>query len=428
LDLDRAPFTAWRGRGNFIARLLARPESAQDSSDRSVLGHVTELGYTDMAGQLHMALSQFAGVELVPFAAVAAIVGVYLLCIGPLDYFFLKKIVGRMPWTWLTFPAVVVAFSGGTYLLAHRLKGNELRLNQVDLVDIDAESHVARGTSWSTLFSPTIDTFDLAVRTEPGMLAPRGPRSLLCWMGVPGSGLSGLGQAAGAAMFTHAYDFSPGLDALVNLPLAQWSTRSLEARWWGEAEAPVIAELADPGSHLLTGTLRLPESWPLIDTVLVYDRWAYELPDAAAGQTFDVDRQLEPQTVETFFRHIKNFDEKSGRAPYDRASTDLARILETMMFHTAIGGELYTNLVNRWQGYVDLSNQLRLGRAVLLGRAAQPAVRLLRGAGAAIEGIEVGAAGKANPSGEVLEAAGQHLTFYRFVLPVKSGAGSSSER
>ena len=44
-----------------------------------MLGHVTELGYTDLIGQLHMALSQFAGVQLVPFAVVAALVAVYIL-------------------------------------------------------------------------------------------------------------------------------------------------------------------------------------------------------------------------------------------------------------------------------------------------------------------------------------------------------------
>ncbi len=378
---------------------------------------MTELGYTDLAGQLHMALSQFGGVQLVPFAAVAALVVVYILLIGPLDYLFLKKVVGRMELTWVTFPTMVLAFSGGTYALAHWLKGDALRVNQVDLVDLDAESGVVRGTSWSTLYSPRIDTFDLALRTDPSEIRVRQePRVLLSWMTVPGSGLSGVGRAAGSAMFTQPYDFSPRLDAIEHLPIAMWSTRSLLARWWAEAPSPLVAHLTDRGDHMLGGTLQLPDIWPLTDVVLIYDRWAYPLQPGAGGETIDVDKQLEPQTVETYFRHITAFDEKSTRAPYDRASTDLTRILETMMFHALTGGEMYTNLANRSQGYVDLSSQVRLGRAVLMGRSPQPAAMLSR-RGASQTGDDT--AGR-----DLVDAEGQHLTFYRFVLPVTTVSGN----
>ncbi|HEY1784169.1 MAG TPA: hypothetical protein VGG30_01425 [Pirellulales bacterium] len=418
LDLDRPPFTNWRGRGNLIGRLLDRQAAADEAADKRVLGHVTELGYTDLIGQLHMALSQFAGVQLVPFAVVATLVTVYILCIGPLDFLFLKKVVGRMQWTWVTFPAMVLAFSGGTFALAHWLKGNQLRLNQVELIDLDAESGLVRGTCWSTIYSPRIETFDLALRADPSevRLGQR-PQVLLSWMAVPGSGLSAVGRSAGSAMFTQPYDFSPRLDAIKDLPIAQWSTRSLEARWWAEAPSPVTAALTDRGDHLLGGTLRLPTVWPLTDTVVIYDRWAYPIPAELAGETIDVDKQLEPQTVETYFRHITIFDEKSTRAPYDRTSTDLAHIVETMMFHTLTGGELYTNLINRAEGFVDLSETVRLGRAVIVGRAPQPAAELLRSGAGQADGERAGSGAAA---GEPLDAEGQRVTFYRFVLPVTS--------
>ena len=248
-------------------------------ADRRVLGHVTELGYTDLVGQLHVALSQFAGVQLVPFAVVAALVVVYILLHRPAGLFVSEEVVGRMEWTWVTFPAMVLAFSGGTYALAHWLKGNQLRVNQVDLVDLDAESGVVRGTSWSTLYSPRIDTFDLiaARPIRAKSASTEKPRVLLSWMAVPGSGLSGVGRAAGSAMFTQPYDFSPQLDAIEHLPIAMWSTRSLVARWWAEAPSPLVAQLTDRGDHLLGGTLTLPAVWPLTDAVLIYDRWAYPL-------------------------------------------------------------------------------------------------------------------------------------------------------
>jgi hypothetical protein len=262
------------------------------------------------------------------------------------------------------------------------------------------------------------------LRTAPTEVELRRPaEDLLSWMAVPGSGLSGVGRAAGAAMFTEPYDFAPRLDAIEHLPIAQWSTRSLLARWWAEAPSPCVARLSDRGDHMLGGTLQLPTVWPLTDVVLVYDRWAYPLRGASGGETIDVDRQLEPQTVETYFRHVTIFDEKSARSPYDRASTDLAQIVETMMFHGLIGGELYTNLAHRAQSYVDLSSQVRLGRAVLMGRAAEPAAMLLRRGGDDSSASSDSASGDSAGS-ELTDADGQHLTYYRFVFPVTMATGN----
>ena len=71
------------------------PSPPTTVADRRVLGHVTELGYTDLVGQLHMALSQFAGVQLVPFAAVAALVAVYIVLHRPVGLSVSEK--GRRP-------------------------------------------------------------------------------------------------------------------------------------------------------------------------------------------------------------------------------------------------------------------------------------------------------------------------------------------
>ena len=160
------------------------------------------------------------------------------------------------------------------------------------------------------------------------------------------------------------------------MPLAAWSTRSLLTRWWAKAPSPIEARLSDR-DHFLAGTLKLPAVWPLTDCVLVYDRWAYPLT-IGGGETIDVERDLEPQTIETFFRHVTIIEEKTRRAPYDRASTNLAQIVETMMFHDLVGGEVYTRLSGQAQNYVDLSGLIGLGRAILVGRSTEPATTLLR--------------------------------------------------
>ena len=136
-DLDKPPLSGWKDRPLLVARLLDMPTAAaaEESKENTAVMHY---GYSDLSGQMRSALDRFTGVRLVPFWFVAGLIVVYILLIGPGDYFFLRKVVGRMEWTWLTFPTIVVVVSVAAYVLAYQLKGDQLRVNQVDLVDVDA--------------------------------------------------------------------------------------------------------------------------------------------------------------------------------------------------------------------------------------------------------------------------------------------------
>ncbi len=378
LDVDRPPLSTWSGRRQLVERLLGRTKVVAKEGGSDSLGQVTRLGYSDLTGQLHSALDQFSGVQLVPFWVVAALVVFYILLIGPADYFFLKKVVRRMELTWVTFPLTVLVFSVSAYMLAHRLKGSELRLNQVDLVDVDVESQLVRGTTWSTIYSPQIETYDLALEPQPASIGTLArPEALLSWMGQP-SGMGGPSGAAGTSLFTNPYQFTPQLDAIERLPISIWSTKSLVGRWSGEAASPLTSQLVDRGDRLLAGTLEVSDKLDLTDAVLIYDRWAYPIRHLQPGSTITVDKQLEPQTAETYLRHVTVFDEKSNRGPYDRSSTNIDQIMEMTLFYDLAGGEGYTGLAHRYQNFVDLSSHLRVGQAILMGRTPTPAANLIR--------------------------------------------------
>ena len=152
VDLDQSPLNQWSDRPLLVARLLDLPTGrADESAEDAAMMHY---GYTDLAGQMRSALDQFTGVRLVPFWLVAGLIVGYILLIGPGDYFFLRKVVGRMEWTWLTFPLIVVLVCLAAYVLAYQLKGNQLRVNQIDLVDVDAASGRMRGADVAERLQP----------------------------------------------------------------------------------------------------------------------------------------------------------------------------------------------------------------------------------------------------------------------------------
>ena len=140
-DLDRGPIRDWTDRPMLVGAVLDLP--ANEPADAAT-EPVQSYGYNDLAGQLRSALDLPRDVHLVPFFVVALLVIVYILLIGPGDYFLLRRLGRGMQWTWITFPTIVVLFAVGAYVAAYWLKGDQLRVSQVDLVDIDAEG-TARG-------------------------------------------------------------------------------------------------------------------------------------------------------------------------------------------------------------------------------------------------------------------------------------------
>ena len=87
----------------------------------------------------------------------------------------------------------MLLLSVAAYLLAHGLKGDRLRVNQVDLVDVDAASGQIRGTSWMNVFSPRTESFDLSTRPWlPSGKPGRRPAIPMAWLGLPGKGLGGM--------------------------------------------------------------------------------------------------------------------------------------------------------------------------------------------------------------------------------------------
>ena len=419
VDLDLPPLSGWPGRPLLMRKLLDISEAPLAEAAQS--STVMHFGFDDMAGQLRSALDQFEGIPAVSFWLVVAVFLGYLVLIGPVEYLFLRKVLRRMEWTWLTFPPVMLACCCAAYGTAHWLKGDEIRVNQVDLVDVDVQSGLLRGTSWANLFSPQTQPYDLSVqpggagwqpapRSAGWQDAPRrGPARaevVVSWFGLPGSGLGGMSpKTAGPVSWEQPYQVSPRLDRLVGLPVQVWSTKSLCARWTARVEPGVAAELTEQ-SHTPVGTVTNRLDFPLSQCLLVYGRWLYELGTLRPGQSVSIGTTHDRRELRSFLMFIEGDDKGAGR--YDQASTDPVYILRIMTFFEAVGGFRHTGLTNRYQGFVDLSDLLKANDAVLLasGPADDPQ--------SPSHGAQWLCDGKA-----IAGPQDRHTTIYRFILPVK---------
>src|SRR5262249_33666827 len=157
-----------------------------------------DLGGTDLTTRLYQELEKF-DTPTVSFGWVVLFIFIYILVVGPVDYLILKFLFKRLELTWLTFPAVVLTVSLLAYFTAYAIKGQDLKVNKVDLVDIDLRTSLgedyrpaagrAYGTSWFTILSPRIQNYTIGLEPvvyqwQPGAAAPPEPvKPTLSWMG-----------------------------------------------------------------------------------------------------------------------------------------------------------------------------------------------------------------------------------------------------
>ena len=415
-DLNAKPLSQWPGRGRFINKLLGMSPSAVNvEADQQY--SVGNSGLTDLSGQLRGALDQFSGVKPVPFVIVALLVAVYVALIGPGDYFFVKKILKRMELTWITFPAIVLVFSVGAYVLAYWLKGDQLVLNQVDLLDVDVETETVRGTSWMKVFSPRMEPYDLSYRPQlPDGEPPEESEQIVSWLGLPGGALGGMSsRASGGGLGGRPYEFTADLDQMLGVPIQVWSSKAFTARWTADTDLDLDYELQRVSGGELVGSVTNTFDVSLDNCLLAYDRWAWTLGTMEPGQTVTIGPGVERSELQTKLtgRRLEmdsgNKQFKQYTDPYDFAGFDVPLILRQMMFYEAAGGRDYAQLRNDYQGFVDLSRLLRAGRAILIGFSPRPSGDLLR------DGEPL-----APPSAAGEPDRNRHWSCYRFVFPVEA--------
>jgi hypothetical protein len=407
-DLDLLARSQWAGRRSFMTRLLER-SGAQEGRRGRNQDH-------DLSATLRTGLDEFRGVKPVSFAIVAVLIGVYLLAIGPFDYYIVRKLLDKPELTWLTFPAYVAIFCGLAWGLAYRFKGDQLRMNQIDLIDVDLEGRLVRGTSWANLFSPRAESFDFDLQPKTPVAGPtNGAGAALSWLGAPGGGVGGMDARGGTGLFSRPYEIWPGPGRLVDLPIQVWSSRGIIGRWSRELPAGPSSQLTETGSRAsrlllgIEGTIDNPFDVPLEECVVLYGDFAYVIGPLTAGQQVRINRDTRWQTVKSYFGTTAQVGFQAETKAWDEDTTDPTAALRVMMFYQAIDGYRYTQrMLNVYQRFVDLSSALAGGQAVFLGYGP----------------LDQSAVALAPPDSVLSRADNQARAIYRIVAPVTRSAAA----
>lgn len=382
-DLATPPFSTWTGRAVLWAKILGIASSgAATAADAPVY---VKRGYRDISGQLRSANDVFDGVAAPSFALALILAFVYLLAVGPLDWFLAKKVFKRPSTTWATFPAFVLLFGALAVWATSATRTSEPRLNQIDLIDVDVESGIVRNVSWFGLYSPQDGRRDLTFGA--GAAAAFGkdakfldaPTATLAPLALSGNGVGGAEQQTFAPRVWDApYSVAANADSTASLndvPFLARSSKSFVGRWTGRLAETPRGDLYDDGLGL-RGTIVNPLDVPIYSAFVLYAGGAYSLGTLAPGET-KLERsaiRLEPRRVLNEHRSSVP-TERAGRwnsTDYNAGSRRVPYILRAASFYELGGGLETFGLEKRLQGDVDLSDLIRCGRAVVYGTIVDP--------------------------------------------------------
>jgi hypothetical protein len=285
---------------------------------------VTREGEDGVVQALRGNVDHYDEVPVISFGWVALFILGYTLIIGPIEYILLKKLLGKLELTWITFPIIVLTVSGAAYFTAYAVKGQDLRMNKIDVVDIDLRTDPARprvyGRTWFTIFSPRIDSYTVGVEPKENWANTRDDRgytpvTTVDWFGIPKAG----GVSGGNRGYTYEIDprgdNSPQANGVSGVPIQVWSTKAFAANWSGSADPtapPLTADLRRlPAGENVAGSVTY--NLPLKDVEQAYLAHAgrvYAFEKAVVPGvpvSLSVVNWTKPEPAETVFQNDPRF-------------------------------------------------------------------------------------------------------------------------
>ena len=251
------PFRSWKNKNWFWAKLGGVPLEwlASQSSGNS--------GSMPMDG-IFGAMVDSTQIRKLPVGWLLLLLLAYLVVIGPLDQYWLKKI-NRQMLTWITFPSYVVLFSLLIYFIGYKLRSGEMEWNELHVVDVTPHGARAdlRGRVYGSAYSPANAKYTVA--SEQGFSTLRGEVG-------PG----------GAQEISQAQVEQRGNGFVGQLSVPVWTSQLFVNDWWKQSASPLNVTVTTRGDQFDL-KIENPLGKKIPQAKLILGGRIYELGDITKG-------------------------------------------------------------------------------------------------------------------------------------------------
>ena len=240
--------------------------------------------------QIVSAAAQLPSLALPPVGGLIALLGAYILLIGPINYLVLRRL-DRREWAWVTMPVLIIAFAAGAYGFGSLLRGSELIVNEVAIVRGAPGATDGTAQVYLGIFSPSRGTYQLRVPGGALLSAP-----------VSGDFFGGDSTAATLDILqgdpARIRDLGVGFGSLrtvraetaVQVPLVQADLRLDEGRLKGTVTNASMEVLLKPavvlGATVATLKDLAPGESATVDVAMANVQMGQQLSDKIVGPAF----------------------------------------------------------------------------------------------------------------------------------------------
>jgi hypothetical protein len=135
---------------------------------RIAIGPELRKTFTDLPwGQLNIPLFQQPST-----ATLLLLIGAYIVVIGPIQFLILRR-WRRLEWAWVSTPLLIVAFLGGTFTMGYLLRGGQVQLVQLSIMQTASGSPSALATTVVGVFAPQRQRYTFTFAESALVSAPR---------------------------------------------------------------------------------------------------------------------------------------------------------------------------------------------------------------------------------------------------------------
>ena len=411
VQLNESVFQSWEALPQ-LYRLLANLPLIGTGETETSSSLLSQNGLTDMKTQWDAGLSDFGVVATNIWLPLAGLLLAALL-VGPIDFLLVRHLLQRPSLTWLTFPLLVIGvclwgLSSGSDTSVRGVMRQQLTPadaahpfasgvlgNQTVVIDYAPQTGTQRVAGFTKLLVEQTGRYNIASQWEVPV-EQIGENVLFGPGAIPEASFRGYYRTSATHLDQTSYRLQPREMSVSGLPIYEGSTALLEVL--GQQQIPqvetnpvVTSQLRGTSTNQLRGSFSHHLSEPIADWVIAYGKILYfvsgdhstaelspgevlQIPSAEVNQ-----KELTALLTGTTTQMVKR---KTGvgedllvkRISYNPFATDLSFILNRLTFHRLLGGKSYTSLTNIELAHWDLTEQLELNQAVLVGKLKTPQI------------------------------------------------------
>src|SRR5258708_34923367 len=277
VTFDWNQVAGWSGTTPILRQVFVRSTYGIGSSPSFGFNKMMSISSVSQKGaSLMQSLTNAPALDLPAWWIIGALVLLYVLLVGPINYLLLRAI-NRRALAWITVPVISIAASAGAYGTSVATKGRSIQATQVAIVHVEQGWDRAYQETYTGILTPTRGDYDVRIPGGHVAISP-----------IPNYAPSGLIQ--------NLIRVDPSANTIGMPGMTAFTLRSHASE--GFAGAPPLVVQSQLAGGNLTGTIVNQSTIRFTDAVIIAGNTYQKLPALAPGAS--VNFSLTPAAANMF--------------------------------------------------------------------------------------------------------------------------------